>query len=294
MNIEKLLAEPESEYLDFKESFHSNKVKLLHDILCLANSFHHGDRYIVFGVKDKSKEICGIESDENKKQTENIQNLLRTANLNRYPTVRLQFIEYKGHELAIMTIENRPDKPFFLTKQKKDNESFINAGAIYSRLGDTNTPITGSALDFDIELMWRERFGIGLDPLTRVHRMLDDKRKWVSREGDSYLYHEDFPEFTIVDGAELNTEFIDTDANSFPDPHARSFYVEIKYFTTVLDKLPFISVDGGRYKLPLYTYDENRKKYIIKNSIEYKLAKIYWQYFPVDTALQRMKVEVRE
>ncbi len=293
MNIAELLSEPESEYLDFKEKFHSCNVELLHDILCLANSYHHGDRYIIFGVTDKDRAICGIEHDENKKQTEDIQNLLRNANLNRHPTVRLQFIKYEQHELAVMTIENRPDKPFFLTKPKKKNKLYINAGAIYSRLGNTNTPITETALDFDVELMWRERFGIGLGPLSRVRRMLEDKNKWVRREGDSYLYHKDFPEFTIVDGEVLNPNFIDKWANSFPDPHANSFYVEIKYFTTVLERLPFLNVDGGRYKLPFHEVDKDRVRFIIKNSIAYMIAEIYDQYFPIDTALRRMSVELR-
>lgn len=55
--LAQLLREPESEWLDFKEKFRENSVKLVHDILCLSNSYAETDRYLVFGVaNDKTVE----------------------------------------------------------------------------------------------------------------------------------------------------------------------------------------------------------------------------------------------
>ena len=39
VNLEKLLRQEEYESLDFKQQFHENNLKLLHDILCLANAY---------------------------------------------------------------------------------------------------------------------------------------------------------------------------------------------------------------------------------------------------------------
>ncbi|WP_428835658.1 RNA-binding domain-containing protein [Sphingobacterium ginsenosidimutans] len=44
----------EGNYWDFKEIPHDNNAGLLHDILCLANARHKGDRYLIYGVSDPS------------------------------------------------------------------------------------------------------------------------------------------------------------------------------------------------------------------------------------------------
>ena len=75
MKLSDLLIEDECEWLDFKQSFHDNNVKLLHDIICLANAKADGDRYLVFGVAN-NKNIVGIENDKNKKESAEIQDLL--------------------------------------------------------------------------------------------------------------------------------------------------------------------------------------------------------------------------
>jgi hypothetical protein len=38
MKLPELLQQDECEWLDFKQEFHDNNVKLLHDIICLANA----------------------------------------------------------------------------------------------------------------------------------------------------------------------------------------------------------------------------------------------------------------
>ena len=43
----------EGTYWDFKREHHSNNGELIHDVLCLANTKHTGDRFLIFGVDDK-------------------------------------------------------------------------------------------------------------------------------------------------------------------------------------------------------------------------------------------------
>lgn len=52
MDLDSLLRQREAEWLDFKKEYHDNNASLLHDILCLANSYSNSDRYLVFGVAD--------------------------------------------------------------------------------------------------------------------------------------------------------------------------------------------------------------------------------------------------
>ena len=45
---------PESDWLDFKQKWHSDNVELLRDILSFINTAHHKDCYLIFGIEDKS------------------------------------------------------------------------------------------------------------------------------------------------------------------------------------------------------------------------------------------------
>lgn len=288
-----LLQQSESEWLDFKQAFHSSTVKLTHDILCLANAYANDDRYLVFGVCNDGT-ICGIEKDPNKKTNADIHDTLRQANFNRIPTVSLQFCKHSnGHTVGILTIKKRPDRPFFLVKDKAEGKERIRAGVIYTRLGDTNIPLDGCAPEDHIELMWRERFGFGLDPLSRLFKLLDEKEKWVQVKGETYLYHKEFPEFTVLDGEELNPQFKSDWTKNFPDPTAWSCYVEVRYLTTILKRVPFIACDGGRYRVPMPEPEKNGTGWFIKlDGLGYKISELYRQYFPLPGTLKRMGMRI--
>lgn len=292
MKLSDLLIEDECEWLDFKQIFHVNNVELLHDIICLVNAKADGDRYLVFGVAN-DKNIVGIENDENKKKSAEIQDLLKQSNFNRIPEVRLYYEKIENsHEIAILKILNRPDKPFFLTKDKQNGKNIIRAGVVYTRIGDTNISLNNSAPEDHIELMWRERFGLGLPPLRRMLMLLDQPDAWEEMGADGCLYHRDFPEYKIIEGKELNSNFVEEWSEKFPDPHASSFYVELWYNSTILKKSVFVWVDGARYKVPLPKYISKGKWKIRKDSIEYKIASIYKQYYPLGKILPAKGVEI--
>lgn len=297
VNLEALLSQTESKNLDFKQQFHNNNIELLHDIICLVNSYVEEDRYLVFGVAD-DKTVVGVQSDPNRKNNAGIQDLLRQSNFNRIPTIRLQTIKYQPSiEVDILAIINRPDKPFFLVKDKTFQGKTIRAGVIYTRLGDTNIPLQESAPEAQIELMWRERFGLGLPPLERMKLLLDNFEDWGSINEDAQLYHhKQFPEFTVRRGKDIRNNFREPWSIRFPDKSADSFEVELRYFETIIHKEIFVECDGCRYQTPLPETDisnSERKFYIQENSFAYKIAKIFWQYYPIDNALQIAGVELR-
>ncbi|MGB5634608.1 MAG: ATP-binding protein [Waterburya sp.] len=289
VNLEKLLRQEEYESLDFKQQFHENNLKLLHDILCLANAYIEEDRYLVFGITDDKKTI-GVQSDSNRKTNANIQDIVRQANFNRIPTIKLETIKYQSNiEIDILVIKNRPDKPFFLTKDYSYQGKTIRAGVIYTRLGDTNIPLKESASEAQIELMWRDRFGFGLPSLERMKRLLDDFEDWISINEDAQIYHKIFPEFTIRKGELIRNNFHESWTDNFPDPNAHSFEVELRYFETLIHKETFVECDGGRYQIPLpkiNSSNSDSKFSIPKDSFAYKIAKIFWQYYPINDALR--------
>lgn len=66
----------EGSYWDYKEKYHSNNAKFIHDIICLANNLDNKDAYLIFGVSDNG-EVKGIAGDENRKNQADIIDLLR-------------------------------------------------------------------------------------------------------------------------------------------------------------------------------------------------------------------------
>lgn len=199
MNLElfiSLLLREESETLDFKREFHDSNMKLLHDILCLTNSYSGESRYLVFGVSD-SKSLLGITGDVNRKNNANIQDLLRSSQFNRFPDIIMHTLIHDGMEFDILEIKNRPDKPFFVLRDKTDKGKTLRAGVVYTRLGDTNTPLGESAPEERVELMWRERFGIGAPPLERIARLLNDPEQW-ERPSEKEINHVCFPSSLFV------------------------------------------------------------------------------------------------
>jgi len=284
-----LMQQPESETLDLKRQFPDNTVELLHDILCLANSYAETHRYLVFGVAN-DRTVVGVEADPNRKRNSDLQDMLRASNLNRIPDVRLTEYQLAGHTVAVLNILNRPDKPFFLTRDKNHGQLRLRNGVVYTRIGDTNVPWNESAPEDRMELMWRERFGLNLPPLERFHRLLADPDRWV-QGSDGIRHHVDFPEFTIADGQDLVPDFKEPWANQFPDEHASSHFVELRYAGTTLKQLVFVYCDGARYRIPLPERDASRF-WLSRSSLGWKVARLFDQYERLDRTLPRLGVEL--
>jgi predicted HTH transcriptional regulator len=186
MDINVLIQQQESESVDFKQSHHTDTLALLHDILCLANAWTESDRFLVFGVADDGR-VVEVETSTNRRTGADVQDLLRQSRLNRLPSVSMQTVLVSGHEVDVLTIRNRPDKPFFMTADRDYQGRTIRAGVVYTRIGDTNVPLRESATEEAIELAWRERFGLGLSPLRRAFRLLEEPDKWQKIGGEEYF-----------------------------------------------------------------------------------------------------------
>lgn len=81
MNISELSeilksSQHETDTYDFKERWEDTNSELLKDILSFANTAHHNDCYLIYGVND-NKEIVGItNTDKHRKNQQQISDFL--------------------------------------------------------------------------------------------------------------------------------------------------------------------------------------------------------------------------
>jgi schlafen family protein len=245
----------EGDYWDFKEEPHDNNASLLHDIICLANSLHEGERYLIIGVSDPKNgaSIKGLKQAQlqRKDQTHFI-DLLRTKNFagDIRPEVELKTIIIDNKEVDVLIIFDRPYKPYYLVEDYRDRGKKVFAHHIYCRTNDSNTPMPGSADIGLIERMWRQRFGLHLSPMERMKRLLRTPGEWFKDIGNKKVaYHIQHPEYTI--------EF--SEVESFWEPYTLFYTNEkallgtasFKCHSTVLFELEYMYCDEMRITLPV-------------------------------------------
>ena len=131
MDIKKLLSlikREEGIKLDFKLRLEvyseAGKKELTKDICAIANS-SGGRGYIIVGIKDKSKEIIGLQEDDIFKE-EQIQQII-TSRCEPPIPIEVDFIDIKDKKIGVISIYDGGQKPY----QVRDN------GAFYIRRGST-------------------------------------------------------------------------------------------------------------------------------------------------------------
>lgn len=250
--IEALVARrSEGAYWDFKRCHHKNKADLIHDVICLANAKHDGRRFLIFGVDDSDFSLHNIGGDHGRRKQADIAAIFRSNASkffqSRFPEFYLSELTIDGTLLDVLVIESTPYKPYYLVGKYEK----LCAHHIYTRVCDTNTPVTEAAQPHEIERMWRERFGLDLSPLDRMKLYLNEPDSWVSsnRTGDNlYKYHRTFPEFTIrVTEAEAfmacNEEW--TRGEIRKDNNHAGYY-EIRYHQTCLARVRYVNFDDRK------------------------------------------------
>lgn len=284
--LHKLLEERESEWLDFKSEWHYTNCALIHDILCLANSDVDGARFLVIGVTDDGK-VIGVAANENRKSQAMLYDLIGNSNFNVIPSIRVHSVTLEtGENVDIIEIEDKPEKPYFLLKDKvcklrvtsnsdelatmkSPKEKSVRAGVVYSRLADRNTPIDSCVDDKKLERMFLERFALNLTPSERFRRYICNPERWNKGEIIA-SYYQEFPEFTIEEvprEGELE-KYDEPWVRTFPDSKGFRYQYNAKYHGTTLEQVYVVSCDGGRvqYAQPNLKYGEDDKYY-------------YWFYY---------------
>lgn len=267
----------EGTYWDFKEEYHENKASLLHDILCLANAKHNGDRYLVFGISNPP--ICefkGVAGDSNRKTQAQLIDFIRSKPFSgdNKPEIELKTLHVRGAEIDILIVFNHPQKPYYLQENYQDKGKIVNANSIYTRTLDTNTPINKSADISAITTMWRERFGLDLSPLEKVGVYLLEHENW-RWDGIDTAYYKFFPEFTIKIGSSSQRNEKNDWWDLFPvgEPLTEANY-ELKYHSVILYKLKVIDCRREDFS---FTYPDF--EYIKTDNSKYKEAHNTYSFF---------------
>lgn len=247
----------EGEYWDFKEQWHSPKDDLLHDIICMANNLANRDAYIIIGVKDRKDEngenICGVPT-ENRKTQANLIDFLKEKKFagGIRPTVYVSTIRDQAVEIDVIIIKNTMNTPYYLVEPYRE----VKASAIYTRIGDTNTPKTSCADVDKVAYLWRKRFGIDLTVKERLQLLLDSPDEWEGDlDYDGKKFHSVYPEFQLTlvssDISDSENSIVKNLAANYSDNNFSMKKIEIKFHSTIIFSNEVIYLDGARILIPL-------------------------------------------
>ena len=255
----------EDDWWDFKECHHEDHATLLHDIICLANNRANRDSYLIFGVRDKTFDVMGVENDLHRKNQQNIVDFLRTKNFAGQvrPRVEVRTVFVDNHEIDVFVVKNSADVPYYLVEDFSDKKckteptkkgKTVRAFHIYTRVMDSNTPINQSADIRDVEYLWKKRLGLIQTPLEHIKILLRQPEGW--EEEDSRYYHKLFPQYTIT------LEYEEREYGIGREPN-RMFYHHLQYdtstqygtlkifhYTTQLFSCQITALDGHKMTAP--------------------------------------------
>lgn len=181
-----LTAQEESNFLDFKQQWPSsgNKIDLVHDILCMANSdSEREDRFLVFGVSDRDHKIVGVQDRPYTK--DQLYDLLRDK-MAPVPTLSLITVEYEGKEVDILKITPKErDLPYVLNRDLESRGKRLKQNVVFVRNGSTNTPKDSCANVLALQELFRRREGRNLRTFDQFRHYIKDKKNWdVSDDED--------------------------------------------------------------------------------------------------------------
>ena len=276
----------EGEYWDFKRQHHDNNAELIHDVLCLANAGHEGQRYLIFGVDDSSHELQSITETAGRKSQADIVSLFRD-NAHKFfqtrtPNLYMTEVQFGEKSLDVLVIEDGHHKPYHLVEDYRIRSKTVRAQHVYTRQNDTNTPMNGVAPPHEIERMWRERLGLDKTPLEKAQRYLEDPEAWdTAFEGgavdQAYQYHRQFPEFTLRT-AQTREDTTPTDEwtrGEIVKDNNSAFWLSVHYHQTMLEEVLVATFDDSKKRMVIpdwkprgagrfYFYDEQSMRYTLQ------------------------------
>lgn len=254
-----IASKKEGTFWDFKETHHANKADLLHDILCLSNAQHNGDRYLIIGVcdpadRERTKNVIIDESERIVKNQQYYIDFLQSKNFagSHRPQVELHNFLLEENQIDVLVIKNCPFKPYYILQDYTKGKRTVRANYIYTRNGDTNTPIDKSADLPNIEDMWRERFGLNLSAIDKILSLMSDPLQWEKNFGNSEsAYYRNNPEYHIEFGELRKFHSREAFCYFYPNPNAFLGIADFYFNNTRLFSLEYMTCDEMRIYLPV-------------------------------------------
>jgi len=248
----------EGDSWDFKRQWHDKekeKADLLHDIICMANLAQDDDGLIIIGVDEENGyAIKDVTDDLNRKDTHELVKFLRDKPFDGgiRPMAHVESLEIDGKTIDIIVVENSSNVPFYLTARCQKLEAYH----IYTRVGDSNTPVDKSADRDRVEKLWRKRFGIDKTSLERFQIYLRDVEGWESVDGQQTFFYKRFPEFRIETEYDESRNGYEYYCFSQISSRPGWYNIYLKCHETVVVNTSGVSLDGGRFftAVPNYTF----------------------------------------
>lgn len=139
----------ETDFCDFKREFYhtSKKGDMIKDILAFANSTIYGDKYIIFNVDDKTRQLCEMKIDSFPDVSE-INGLMREY-CEPHIGVEVCSFPYKGTNVAYIKISTDcTDKPYLVKKDYvREGKAILQQGQIFIRRNSDNFKANRRDLD---------------------------------------------------------------------------------------------------------------------------------------------------
>lgn len=152
--VQRINEQREDYDIDFKREWYSREKKadMLHDVLCLSNNIENKDAYLVIGVDDEYQ-VVGV---NNPIKSNDIIDYFKSKRFagDHIPVFELKKLYYKFKTIYVIVCKSSKYVPFYLTER----EQKVCDHRIYTRVGDTNTPVDKSASYSDVERLWRIHF----------------------------------------------------------------------------------------------------------------------------------------
>ena len=271
----------EGDSWDFKLQWHDKekgKTDLLHDIICMANLTKDEDGLIIIGIDEENGyTIKDVIDDPNRKDTHELVKFLRDKPFDGgiRPMAHVESLEIDGKTVDVIVVENSSNVPFYLSERCQKLEAFH----VYTRVGDSNTPVDKSADRDRVEKLWRKRFGIDKTALERFQIYLKDINGWESVDGQQTFFYKSFPEFRIETEHDENRNgyvyYCFSQINSRPG----WYNVYLKCHETVVVNTSGISLDGGRFftAVPNFTVREGNEIFYsyLQGTLQCELANFF-------------------
>lgn len=240
----------ETDTYDFKERWENTNSELLKDILSFANTAHHHDCYLIYGIND-GKDVIGItDTDKNRKNQQNISDFLQSLNFanSSIPKVLVNTLELENKLVDILTIKDSDQVPFYLRADYTKDGLALKHGEIFFRDEDSNFGKQQAPTYETIENLWKKHFHLDLTPIEQFKFALKDIINWTYHEGDN-----EAPKMCVYNS---NLDFhieISFDPSSSPTIEAFSVYqarvgvmwgtVRLKYKNILIYKFNCISLN---------------------------------------------------
>ncbi len=135
----------ETQYIDFKQEGYdaSKKYDILKDMVAFVNANSESDSYIIFGITDETREVCGITT---KRIDVSTFNELIETNIEPYFSVEYKEFEHLGKTLAYIKIPKQNNQPY-VVKRDVQKTTRLNKGDIFIRRGTATTKASRNDLD---------------------------------------------------------------------------------------------------------------------------------------------------